>query len=244
MGLLESAHRGTMFLDEVGDLSLAVQAKLLRVLETGSVVRVGGTVERPADVRVVAASNRNLGDDVASGRFRRDLYFRLSAATIIVPPLRSRPLDLQPLARTFLFEACERLGRSAMSLSDAALLRLAEYQWPGNVRELRHVMDYLAATVSGHVVVPEHLPAPLGGVQGAPWPAHAEGNLEASEPPRAMRSLYEEIRELERTRITQALDAAGGVRIKAAALIGVPLRTFVTKLKEHGIGVTRPPRQS
>jgi DNA-binding NtrC family response regulator len=243
VGLVETAHRGTMFLDEVGDLSLAVQAKLLRVLETRSVVRVGGTVERPADVRVVAASNRNLADDVASGRFRRDLYFRLSAATIVVPPLRSRPLDLQPLARTFLHEACERLGRSSMTLSDAVLLRLAEYQWPGNVRELRHVMDYLAATVSGLVVAIEHLPAPLGDVEGAAWPAQAAGGLPAaSVPPQELRNLYEEIRELERTRILQALEAAGGVRIKAAALIGVPLRTFVTKLKEHGIGTTRPPR--
>jgi DNA-binding NtrC family response regulator len=242
MGLLESAHAGTVFLDEVGDLPAAAQAKLLRVLETRTVVRVGSTVERPADVRIVAASNRSLKTDVASGRFRQDLYFRLSAATVLVPPLRSRPLDVEPLAQAFLREARERLRRAPIGLSDPVLARLTAYCWPGNVRELRHVMDYLAATVSGDVALLDHLPAPIGDVDEPTWSAPGPVHPAAATPPGTFRNLYDEIRDLERTRITQALEAAGGVRTRAAALIGVPLRTFVTKLKEHGIGVA-PPRE-
>ncbi len=241
IGLLESAQGGTVFLDEIGELSLAMQAKLLRVLETRTLTRVGAVAERPIDVRIVGASNRNLEQDVAAGRFRQDLYFRLNAATVVVPPLRDRRLDVHPLARAFLEDSCARLARSPMSLSDDVLLRLAQHPWPGNVRELRNLMEYVAATVQGDVVEERHLPARLGESAGAQAPpANGQGGgASALSPPPVFRNLYDEIRELERTRLEQALAAAGGVRVKAAALIGMPLRTLVTKLKEHGLGGTR-----
>jgi len=230
IGLLESANGGTVFLDEVGELSLSAQAKLLRVLETSAVTRVGALVERPIDVRIVAATNRDLQAEVIAGRFREDLYFRLGAATLTVPPLRDRPLDLHPLARTFLYEACERIHRPPLTLSDAVALHISQRSWPGNVRELRNLMGYVAATTTGDVVGIEHLPAdPTRAAESLGEPA-----MDAPPgSPRAFRNLYEEIRELERTRIMEALAATGGVRVKAAALIGMPLRTLVTKLKEY-----------
>jgi DNA-binding NtrC family response regulator len=244
-GLLEGADGGTVLLDEIGELSAGAQAKLLRVLESKRFMRVGSVGERTLDVRVVAATNRALESEVEAGRFRRDLYFRLGAAAVFLPPLRDRPLDLPVLARAFLDEARARLGRPPLTLSAEAQARLARHAWPGNVRELRNAMDYVAATAVHRVVGPDELPAQIG-ASAPPWQrapqAPAALHLEppsgvASTGPRPhAKSLYEEIRELERTRILEALEESGGVRVRAAALIGMPLRTFVTKLKEHGIG--------
>jgi transcriptional regulator with GAF, ATPase, and Fis domain len=239
-GYLEAAAGGTVLLDEVGDCSPEAQAKLLRALETKRITRVGSTVERPIDVRIVAATNRPLEDEVAAGRFRRDLFFRLSAATVVIPPLRDRPLDLPLLARHFLGEARSRLGRPPLALTPAALALLCEHRWPGNVRELKNAMDFVAVTTG------------LGPVEVADLPSYLLGRSRNGPPsrraapaPRIFRNLYDEIRELERTRMQEALTAAGGVRVTAAALIGMPLRTFVTKLKEHGLsGIPAARRRS
>jgi DNA-binding NtrC family response regulator len=230
-GRLEAAAGGTVLLDEISESSPAAQAKVLRVLDTKRVTRLGSTVERPVDVRLVAATHRSLGAEVTAGRFRQDLLFRLSAATIVVPPLRERPLDVPLLARLFLAEARARVGRAPLAISGRAMRRLATHPWPGNVRELKNAMDYLAVTVDAGAVQVAHLPAPLG----ASVPAPRNPALEVPAP-RVFRHLYEEIRDLERTRITEALAETRGVRNEAAALLGVPLRTFVTKLKELGIG--------
>jgi DNA-binding NtrC family response regulator len=226
-GLLETASGGTVFLDEIGDLPTAAQAKLLRVIETKRVLRLGEVRERPIDIRIVAATNRDLLEDVVTGRFRRDLFFRLSGATLWLPPLRDRPRELPLLANMFLRDACAHQGRAPMRLSTAAQQRLLAMPWPGNVRELKHLMEYLAAAFDDSVVEPHHLDH-----RGrAPTPP-----LECEAPPGApFRPLADEIRELEQSRITAALTAAGGNQRMAAELLAMPLRTFVFKLKQYGL---------
>jgi DNA-binding NtrC family response regulator/pSer/pThr/pTyr-binding forkhead associated (FHA) protein len=234
LGLLEAAAGGTAFLDEVGELPLAVQAKLLRALDTKRIVRVGDVQERPIDVRVVAATHRDLERDVAEGRFRRDLFFRLSGATLWVPPLRDRPRELALLAQRFLAAARAQLGRPPMSLSDEALRALAAHPWPGNVRELKNVMEYCAAAFDDAALEAWHLSERLG-AEGAGGAAAEPAARQQSAPPAEVCSLQDEIRDLERRRMTEALEATGGNQRRAAQRIGMPLRTFVTKLTQLGL---------
>ena len=157
-GYLESAHTGTLFLDEVGEMPLAIQAKLLRVLESQRFARLGDVRERSVDVRLVAATNRNLEEEVKAGRFRMDLLFRLGAAKVMVPPLRDRRRELPVLARSLLKAACEKVGRPPLVLTPLAMRRLLAHAWPGNVRELRNAMEYVAATAEEEELWPWHLP--------------------------------------------------------------------------------------
>jgi two-component system, NtrC family, response regulator AtoC len=250
-GLLESAHGGTVFLDEVAELSAAAQAKLLRVLETRMLTRLGDLRERAADIRLVAATHRDLDAAIHQGRFREDLYFRLSAAKIVLPPLRDRRRELGVLARTFLAQSCARLGRPASEISPAAMQVIHLHRWPGNLRELRNAMEFVAATVRDPVVLAQHLPdSVLDAVERTKKPSGGEpsedqGSGAAAEVPlakaRSFRPLDQEIQELERTRIAEGLEAAGGVRVKAAQLLSMPLRTFATKLKQYGLGGSGPP---
>ncbi len=241
VGILESANGGTVFLDEVGELPLPVQAKFLRALESKRITRVGEVRERPIDIRLVAATHRDLEAEVKAGRFRQDLYFRLGAATVVLPPLRERPREVPMLARSFLTQACQALGRREMVLAADTLRVLAGYRWPGNVRELRNLMDFVAAAVTEDVLEPHHLPARITGAPEAAEPAPSAAEpLSAPAPPaegapRSFQPLAEEIRELERRRIEEALQAADGVQSRAAALIGMPIRTFSFKLKQLGI---------
>ncbi|MCU0690112.1 MAG: sigma 54-interacting transcriptional regulator [Polyangiaceae bacterium] len=245
-GLFEVASGGTVFLDEIGDCSARTQADLLRVLETKKFCRVGSLHERETNVRIVAATNRSLENDIAAGRFRQDLYFRLNAATIVVPPLRDRALDLPILARKFLREACARDGRESIEISRQAMQMLAIHDWPGNIRELRNLMEYAAATVLEPVLEASHLPAQVG-AKAAPWMVHRSSRSELQAPtrpevdskaPPTFRNIYDEIRDLERKRIVQALEASGGARNRAAELIGMPLRTLVTKIKVYELAST------
>lgn len=230
-GLLESAHLGVLLLDEVGELPLVAQAKLLRALETGRVLRLGEVRERPFDARILAATNRDLEAEARAGRFRQDLFFRLSAATVTVPPLRERRCDLQPLARAFLTAACDQARRAPMALSPAALERMHAYGWPGNVRELKHVMECAAVAVPEPVLLPCHLPERVRCAQAAD-----AGDGEAGSPPaRAFRPIQEEMRALERSRIQAALEATGGVQTQAAKLLGMPLRTFIKRMNGYGL---------
>jgi two-component system, NtrC family, response regulator AtoC len=238
-GILESANGGTVFLDEVGELPLAVQAKFLRALESKRITRVGDVRERPIDIRLVAATHRDLELEVKEGRFRQDLYFRLSAATVVLPPLRERPREIPLLARSFLAQACKALGRREMTMAADTLQVLSRYGWPGNVRELRNLMDYAAAAVPEDVLEPHHLPARVTGSaskeESEPSASPAPEALPAAGAPRSFQPLAEEIRELERRRMEEALQAADGVQSRAAALIGMPIRTFSFKLKQLGI---------
>ncbi|WP_437652882.1 sigma 54-interacting transcriptional regulator [Sorangium sp. So ce1182] len=246
-GLLEHASGGTVFLDEIGDLSASAQAKILRAIEARKILRLGDVREREIDIRLVAATHKELQAEVKAGRFRQDLYYRLGAATVILPPLRERPREILALSRAFLADACARAGREEMTLSTEATELLTSYAWPGNVRELKNVIEYIAATVGARIIERAHLPAPLA-PQGGPRPEAATPSSPATAaapaaaadvPGRAFRPLAEEVRELERTRIAEALAAAGGVQTRAAEALHVPLRTFVLKMNRYGLAKRR-----
>ncbi len=224
IGLLEAASGGTVFLDELGELPLGIQAKLLRVLENKRIMRVGDTRERPVDIRLVAATHRKLQEDAVQGRFRQDLYFRLSSAVLVLPPLRDRQRELPILARVFLRQACAQLDKPTMTLSPAALLLLCRYGWPGNVRELRNAMQFAAATAEGEILQPWHLPAQLG---------TAASRLATEVPAAALQSLQDiaasalrlpvadKLAAVEASLVDAALKLAAGNKSQAARLLGV-----------------------
>jgi transcriptional regulator with GAF, ATPase, and Fis domain len=224
-GLFESAPGGTVFLDEVGDLPLAIQPKLLRVLENKKVTRLGSARERPIDIRIVSATHRELAAEVENGRFRQDLFYRLSPAVLHLPPLRERHKELRLLARRFLADACASLGRAPLALTEAAADRLAEHTWPGNVRELKNVMEYVAATLSDGPVLPEHVASKTIAVPISGTPAPITPGVQ---------SFREAKDEFEQSRILAALATAGGNKTRAAKLLGMPLRTLMWKLKRFG----------
>ncbi|HWM86356.1 MAG TPA: sigma 54-interacting transcriptional regulator [Kofleriaceae bacterium] len=267
-GQFENADGGTLFLDEIGELPSPIQAKLLRVLESGEMTRVGETKPRTIDVRVVAATNRDLERDVATGRFRRDLFFRLGAARLELPPLRDRPRDIAVLARSMLADTCARLGRETLAMSVAATQALFLHDWPGNVRELKNALAYAAAAApdSADEIESWHLPPQLAQVsrrasdaglgpvfrrtsgprqvlETLPESMGLDAVLVAAnpeaEPPAALSSSFrpiaDEVRDLERIRMIDALRATGGVQNRAAERIGMPGRTFATKLKRYRI---------
>lgn len=232
VGLLESARGGTVFLDEIGELSIAVQAKLLRVLETKRLVRLGDIHERPVDIRLVAATHRDLEAETAAGRFRRDLFFRLNAAVVRIPPLRHRHVEIPLLSRAFLSSACASLGRKPVLISDRVMAMLCAYSWPGNLRELKNDMAYLAAIVETTLVEPWHLPSKFAPPKDEPASSGPKVPLS-----RAFRPIEEELRELEQQRMREALEAVGGVQTRAADLIAMPRRTFFAKMKHYGLSV-------
>ncbi|WP_395849815.1 sigma 54-interacting transcriptional regulator [Cystobacter fuscus] len=243
-GLFEQASGGTLFLDEVAELSLAVQAKLLRALDQKRITRLGSAREQEVDLRIVAATHRVLADEVKAGRFRQDLFFRLSTAVVLLPPLRDRPRELPLLAQAFMAQACAQAGRPLLHLSAATMGVLSAYSWPGNVRELKNVMEYAAVAAPGPIIEPSHLPDSLPRAGSAPAESsevpetagRETGTALADGPPhRTFRPLAEEVRELERQRMEEALEAAGGVQTRAAQLIGMPLRTFTFKRKQYKV---------
>jgi DNA-binding NtrC family response regulator len=221
VGRFERAHGGTLFLDEIGELDANLQAKLLRVLQEKAFERVGGDRLIAVDVRVVAATNRDLSQQVTAGRFRQDLYYRLNLFPIELPPLRQRGGDILLLARHFLGRACESLGRSNLSLTPAAEARLSSYPWPGNVRELQNTMERLAILAGEGVVDAVDVPLPVSSMALAP----------AAGVDRGLAPL--QMRELEQQAIMEALAAHGGNRTKAARQLGISLRTLQYRLKEY-----------
>ena len=225
-GLMERAHGGTLFLDEVGDLSPALQAKLLRALELKRITRLGDVREREVDVRIVAATNIDLDAAVSQGKFRQDLLFRLSAATVAIPPLRHRRQEIPLLARMFVQLESQRLGRLGLQLSESTLAELARYDFPGNVRELKNAIDFAVATTEGPLIQPWDLPARVIGRKAGEDPVATE---------RKFRPINDELRELERRRIVEALEVHDGVQTHAAAAIGMPLRTFTFRMRQYGI---------
>jgi sigma-54 dependent transcriptional regulator, acetoin dehydrogenase operon transcriptional activator AcoR len=224
-GKLEEASGGTLFLDEVSELPPAAQTALLRVLQESEVVRLGGSRTRPVDVRIVAATNRRLDEEVAAGRFRQDLYFRLNVLTLVVPPLRERRDDVPLLARAFLSEAEERTGRTGLSLSDEALEILSAHGWAGNVRELRNVVLRAAAVVAAPPIGPQDLllvdliPAQaVAPPRGAGARPDADGGEEAG-----------------REELVAVLDASDWNIARTATSLGVSRMTLYRRLRKLGI---------
>ena len=243
VGLLEESSGGTLFLDEVAELSLSIQAKLLRALDQKRITRLGENREREVDLRIVAATHRVLKEEVAAGRFRQDLFFRLSAAVVTLPPLRERPRELPLLADTFLKEACARQGCAPKQLSAATLGVLTAYPWPGNVRELKNAMEFAAVMSSGPILEPSSLPQSLrppgapsaepAAPQAGPGTEPSQASPATNSAARDFRPLAEKLRELERQCIEEALEFTGGNQTRAAQLIGMPLRTLAFKLKKY-----------
>ncbi len=237
-GLFEAANGGTVFLDEVGEMPLATQGKLLRVLEERVVVRLGSTRPRPIDVRFVAATNRDVEGDSRTGRFRSDLYFRLAGISLAIPPLRERPAELALLVDRFVAAACRELDRGApLAVSAEAMDALRRHEWPGNVRELRNVIGRAAVLCAGDTILPEHLPPSLLAPRApAPVPAPAAAAAPAAVPARAGgEDLQGEIKSLERARIIEALEKCAGNQSKAAEMLGISRRTLVSRLSEFGL---------
>ena len=235
-GKFELAHRGTLFLDEIGDLPLPLQAKILRALEEKRFERVGGTVPLQVDVRVVAATNRNLKAAVAARQYREDLYFRLSVFPITIPPLRERLDDITTLARYFIDRFCHDLNKKALILSPAAEQELCAYGWPGNVRELQNCIERAAILTEGETIHPRHLnlsfrdaaPPAADDEDRSPW---SKIDLSGSLAEVTRRTLAE----VERRKIELALKEGSGNRGRAAELLQVSYKTFLVKLKDYGL---------
>jgi DNA-binding NtrC family response regulator len=238
-GLLETADGGSVFLDEVGDLPLALQAKLLRVLEDRVVTRVGGLKPRPLDVRFIAATNRDLEAEVARGAFRQDLYFRLNGATLVIPPLRERPGEIPALARAFLAQGAKQAGLSSVpALSSSALDVLVRYSWPGNIRELRNVVERAVLLCGAGTIQLQHLPLEKmrGGLTAElPRPSSPLIATVSAVPPKLQRRGSRLTKEQERAHIVAALEACGGNQTRAAEMLGLARRTLVSRLREFGL---------
>jgi DNA-binding NtrC family response regulator len=220
-GLFESADDGTLFLDEIGEMPTALQPKLLRVLQEGTVRRVGADLEREINVRVIAATNRDLEREVSEGRFRQDLYWRLNVIHLSIPPLRERPFDIPLLVEHFINKIAEKSGRPPLHVPPETLAMLTAYSWPGNARELENVIERACALTAGPSLTPDDLPERVrsNGQTGA---------LIARAKERRMT-----LRELERDYIVEALGMTGGNKSRAAEILGIDRRTLHRKLDEY-----------
>jgi two-component system response regulator AtoC len=221
-GLFEQADGGTLLLDEIGELSVGLQAKLLRVLQEGEIRRVGDHKTRRVDVRVLAATARDLSGEVRAGRFREDLFYRLHVVTIELPPLRERTEDVAPLARHFAARLGARVGRP-VSLSDATLARLTAQPWPGNVRQLENAIERAAVLSSRSVLEPEDFDSSLSGVRAAEPAAREAITLRAA------------VEGAERVALQAALELSAGNRRAAASRLGISLRSLFYKIHRYGL---------
>ena len=233
VGQFEKANCGTLFLDEIGDLSLAAQAKILRVLEERVVERVGGRTTLAVDVRILAATNKDLEAEIAKGSFREDLYYRIKVIHIHMPPLREVREEIPLLANHFLKEYCRETGRAAMEFSPPVLRRLAVSGWPGNVRQLRNEVMRLAACARGNTILEDDLCEGLP-VQPGEGPLNARKTPSGS-PPSAVGSLKKAIAELERSMIRQAIEETRGNQQQAARRLDLSRQGLINKMKRYGI---------
>lgn len=220
MGRFEQADGGTLFIDEIGDFEIGLQAKLLRVLETLTVTPVGGHEDRKVDVRVLAATSRDIRKMVEQGTFREDLFYRLNVVTIQLPPMRERPDDISLLVDHFLREISEQKHTPPKRISPEVMRRFQQYRWPGNVRELRNTLESMMVLAEGETLTERDLPDRIAG-----GPATAAG---AQEIPTGLT-----MEELERLAITKALDQFGGNRTHAANRLGISVRTLQRKLRQY-----------
>lgn len=252
-GLFQVAHGGTLFLDEVGELPLALQVKLLRAIQERTIRKVGGTDDVKVDVRIIAATNRDLEAAVRQGTFREDLYYRLNVIQLKTPPLREREGDVRLLADHFLKRFSERSGRKVEGFTDEAWAALDAHSWPGNVRELENVIER-AVTLAAALgkIGPEQLPftkvkpaqaagqqaAEAGGVDGAAMagtPDSSGFRLPSPDFTQGSVPLQKILEQVERSYFEAALKAVGGVRPRAADLLQLPVKTFQTRAKKLGV---------
>ncbi len=220
-GLIESANGGTVFLDEIAELPPAVQVKLLRVLDRRGVLRLGGRNEKNVDVRFVAATHKALDGEIAAGRFRQDLYYRLAGMAIRIPPLRERRDEIVPLAEGFLSAAARRQSRAGVALSTDAIAALVRHPWPGNIRELRNAIERALVVCDGRLVDADHLSLD---VETTP---HGRPTVTIPRP----RTLSTEVEDLERNRIEAALETAGGNQSEAARQLGMSRGALLARLR-------------
>jgi len=229
IGQFELAHTGTIFLDEIGEMSPALQAKLLRVLEQCEVMRVGGDKPIEVDVRVVAATNRNLHEAIAQNRFRSDLYYRLNVVALEIPPLRDRREDIPHLIRHFITEKTEELGLKPRDFSPATVERLMSYPWPGNVRELENVIERILVLTPADVTIgPEHLPSDL--VDGPAVTVQVREQVLAGH-----KTLADAVDEFERDIISEALGRTHYNQTRAASVLGTTRRILKYRMDKLGI---------
>src|SRR5690606_89348 len=229
-GLVEVAEKGTIFLDEIGEMSPMMQVKLLRVLQERRFRRVGGSDEIEADIRVIAATNRELGQLVDEGRFREDLYYRINVIPVHLPPLREREGDIVLLAEHFVARFSQAMGKAVRAIADDARERLEAYPWPGNIRELENAMERAVALERTDVIELSSLPsAVLAGTARKPGQAAAMPQLTEGF------DLEQHVQEIEREYIAEALRKADGVKVKAAELLGMSFRSFRYYMKKYNL---------
>ncbi len=232
-GLFEVASGGTIFLDEIGETSPAMQIKLLRVLQERKLRRVGGTDEIPVDVRVITATNQELEQMVREKRFREDLYYRINVIPIRMPALREKPEDIRPLAEHFLAKYCALIGKPLSGISEKALDCLEAYQWPGNVRELENVIERAVALEQADVVQQESLPREVRSGRAR------QGDVSVSLPEAGI-DLDRHIEEIRRRFMIEALERTGGVQTRAAETLGMTFRSFRYFAKKYALTARDP----
>ncbi len=221
-GRFKQADGGSLFLDEIGEISPTLQVKLLRFLQERTFERVGGNETLKVDVRIIAATNRDLSTEVAAGRFREDLFYRLNVVNVEMPPLRARPSDLLPLATHFMRKFAKDNGKEITGFDDSALERIAGYRWPGNVRELENVIERAVVLCDEPTISSKHLPPGVGAVQRG-----------------TVRIPGSTLEEIERHAILSTLEAAGGRTAQAAQMLDISVRKIQYKLHEYGITMQR-----
>jgi two-component system, NtrC family, response regulator PilR len=228
-GLFQAAHGGTLFMDEIGNMTLTMQVKLYRVLQEGKIRPLGSTEESDVDVRVIAATNKDFEKEIAEGRFREDLYYRLSVIPIQLPSLRERREDIPLLARHFLERFRKAMEKQIEGIAPEALKRLEAYDWPGNVRELENTLERAVALEAGKVISVEVLPDKVKNIA-----EHAAGDHRAAIPAEGI-SLEALVAAQERAYLLAALEKSGGVRTRAAELLKMSYRSFRHSAKKHGV---------
>jgi DNA-binding NtrC family response regulator len=224
-GYVQKAHKGTLFLDEIGELPLSIQAKLLRFIEHGECQRLGANEVEYVDVRIIAATNRNLMQMVDSGDFREDLFYRLNIVPLQLPPLRERTRDIAQLVEHFLQQAAARNRSQPSMFSREALESLKKHDWPGNIRELRNVCEHVSALLPGQRIEPEHLPMQLN--------SRTESTATSTRFELPQQGINMESLEIDL--IQQALDYSNGNKSKAARLLGLSRDAFLYRLKKHNL---------
>lgn len=233
-GLFEEAHLGTIFLDEIGEMDMSIQAKLLRVLQERTIRRVGGLKDISIDVRVIAATNRNLQDNIVNGNFREDLFYRLNVFPIHIPPLRERTEDIPVLASYFLDSFSRSFGRNFSEVSQEAAELMKQYPWPGNIRELRNVIERICIMKSGPSLLPEYLPPEILGITQTQTVAiNSTGKTPVSLD--IANGLEEAVAELEKSLISSALKQTKGNVLQTASLLKIPRGTLRYKMDKYGL---------